>query len=174
MRSTVLAVAVLGCAWGCGSSGAPTSPGKSVPAPMAPGTTGTLTWTEIRATRPLCAEITRQVGTSYPLWFKYEEDRPSVVLSFSHEGPVENLDPMADPPEIFTGSIDGNVITASFTGYPGAFACPGDGSATPQTGGALKATIASGVMEGEIADIYGTGDAQVTMVFRFRVAFAPR
>ena len=173
MRTIVLVLATFVCA--CGSPGLPTSPGQPVPAlTTAAGATGTLTWTEIRSSRPLCSEITRQVGSTYPLWLKYEEKGSTVVLSFSQDGPVETLDPMADAPEVFTGSIDGNAINATFTGYPGGLACPGDTTETRQTGGTVKATFSGSLMDGEITDIYGTGEGQVMFVFRFRVTVAER
>jgi len=43
----------------------------------------------------------------------------------------------------------------------------GDASVTPQTGGALSATIADGRVAGQYTEVFGQGELQVTFVFTF-------
>jgi hypothetical protein len=191
MRRRWLFVSVLLCAWACGSSptspngsptGGPTNPGGPggqsgqgvdiVASPLgtvdvAPGR-GRAKWTEVHATRSLCGEITRQVGDSYPLWLKHAENGPSIILYLSHDVPIDDRGPLDDAPEMFTGTQEGDSITASFTGYPGGLGCPTDRQSMPQVGGELRATVAAGVISGEYTEVYKLGDAQVTIVFQFR------
>lgn len=137
------------------------------PVEVAPGR-GRAKWTEIHATRSLCSEITRQVGDSYPLWLKHEENGPLIILYLSHDGPIDGRGPFDDAPGMFTGSRDGDSITASFTGYPGALSCPGDRQSAPMVGGELRATVTAGVISGEYTEVYRLADAQVPIVFQFR------
>ena len=158
----------------CSSGSSPTAPAR-VPATAGPspssGANGRVTWTAVQTARPMCSEIMRQVGHSYPLWFTMKSEGSSITLTLSHDAPPSS-DPMAEPPSVFQGTRDGNTVTAVNRGIMGGMACPGDASVTPQTGGVLSATIADERIAGEYTEVFGQGDLQVTFVFTFEATLA--
>ena len=129
---------------------------------------GTFTWVSATATRPLCPEITSQIGGSWPLWIGMKIEGSSVTLLLS-EGPPSN-DPMDEGPAVFRGTIVGNSITASDASLAGGFACPADKSITREIGGDLTANVSGNTITGEYTTVYGSGADAVTLLFRFDAA----
>ena len=157
---------------GCNGGGLPAqpSPQPTAHAPFvpAPGSNGSFTWVSIIGSRPLCKEITSQVGQTWSIWFVMDADGDAVTLTLS-ESPLPP-NPFDEPPARFRGIRQGNAIVASRTGPMGGMACPQDAGITPQTGGDLTATISGNQIAGEYTEIFGTGPGQVTFVFRFQAA----
>jgi hypothetical protein len=176
MRILIAALSIVAFTLGCSESpshiASPGAPSVVAPAPTpTAAANGSVVWTEIRGSRTLCSEITRQVGHRYPLWLSIRSEGGSVTLSLFHEGPPDG-NPLADPPGVFTGSRSGNEIRAVYSGPMGGMACPTDRSITPQTGGDLSATVSGDRISGEYTEIYGSAADQVTFVFRFEASFA--
>jgi hypothetical protein len=88
----------------------------------------------------------------------------AVTLSLA-DGPP---DPFGDGPAIFTGTRNGDAISASRgPENRGGMACPGDASITPEVGGELTATLAGNEISGQYTEVYGSGVSQVTFLFTF-------
>src|SRR5205807_2474275 len=109
----------------------------------------------IVTTRPMCKEITSQVGETWSLWVQLESNGDAVRLTLA-EGPLPP-GPLDDAPAVFTGTRQENAIVAVRTGGFGGMACPGDAGITAQVGGDLTATISGDRIVGDYADIFGTG-----------------
>src|SRR5262245_30223584 len=155
---------------GCNGSPLPAQPSPPQIQPPRPfvqaaGSNGSFTWVSIPGSRPLCTEITGQVGQSWSLWLQIEEVGDDVTLTLA-EGPLPP-GPFDEAPATFTGQRQANVITASRTGPMGGMACRRDAGITPQTGGELTATISDKQIASEYTEIFGTGAMQVTFAFRF-------
>ena len=126
----------------------------------------------IRTNRTLCPGLEQQVGHSWQIWVKMQTTDANVKI-FISETSLDNPSPLDDPPAVFEGTRSGNTVTASRAAVNlGGMACPSDGRITPQTGGALTATIVGAEMSGEYTDVFGTGGDQVTFVFTFRATLA--
>ncbi len=135
----------------------------------APAANGTMTWTSIATTRTLCNDLTKQVGTTYPLWLQLQSQGNSVILKLSHDGPIGP--PPDDPSGTWEGTRTGDVINAAYKGPMGGLACPSDVDITPQTGGELTATSSASTLSGRYTEVYGTGSDAVTLIFRFQASF---
>jgi hypothetical protein len=166
----------------CGSNAIATSPSPrpassttqpiSSPTPVPQiSAQGRFTWTSIASARPLCNEITRQVGQSWPLWLGIAFNGDAVTLSLAEgQGPPGPFD---DAPAVFAGVRSGNIVSASRTqANLGGMSCPGDLAITPQLGGELTATLAGNAISGEYTEVYGTGIDQVTFAFSFHATVA--
>lgn len=156
---------------GCNDGGLPTRPSPQPlppPAPFvpAPGSNGSFTLLAIIASRPLCPQLTSQIGMTWSLWVAMDTDGDAVTLTLS-ESPLPP-GPFDDPPARYKGVREGNVIVASRIGPMGGMACPLDLAITPQVGGDLTATISGNQIAGEFRETFGTGADAVTWVSRFQ------
>lgn len=186
MTSTnrILAAAVLaGCALSAAACESrpvplPTTPSASTPAASSPPvpagwTSGTFTWDSIEApSRTICAELSGQVGQSWPLYVRLEQDGNPLILLMNEDAPPDPNDPIDYAPLKWVGGRAGDTIAASLQGGYGGMACPSDASVTPETGGELEATLSANQISGKYTEVYGTGANAVTFRFHF-VAQAP-
>jgi hypothetical protein len=165
----------------CGGASVPTAPSStssntaagaggdgSIAIREGVGPNGSFTWQSIMATRPLCTELTSQVGHSWPIWVQAETQGTVVTVTIS-ESPLPPR-PFDDPPAVFTGTREGDSIVAVRTGGMGGMACPHDESITPQTGGSLRAVVSGSEISGEYTDVFGDGPSQVAFVFSFHAS----
>jgi len=170
MRGWIVATLAVAAA-GCGERhGMPTRPSAwatpTTPStPVGPGANGRFTWASISASRPLCVEITRQIGESWSLWLTLESQRDGVVMTLA-EGPPDSAPP-AEAPAVFTGTRNGNSISAIRTLPNGGLACPFDRVITPLVGGELSATLSGADIRGEYMEVYGAGRDRVVATFSF-------
>jgi hypothetical protein len=168
MRNVVASII---CAASIGFSacveGAPTQPTATADISSASSglPNGSFTWVSIDTSRPVCKEITVQVGRSWPIWVTLEGDADSLTLLIS-ESPLPGgfLD---DPPAKYQGRRQGSTLVMSRTAPMGGMACPGDGAITPQTGGDLTVTISGHELAGEFRETYSDGIRVTTFRFTF-------
>jgi hypothetical protein len=147
---------------------APTLPSAPVTISQSPTLppNGRVTLTSIQSSRVLCDALTRQVGSSWPTWLIVQFAGDQVTLSFWDDGPPHS-DPLQDPPGVYKGTPIANAVSATFTGGPGAMACPNDRSLTPRTGGTLTATITEAKIVGDCTEVYANNAETTALSLHF-------
>ncbi len=121
----------------------------------------------------MCAELTSQVGHSWPLYLNVKRSGDSVTILANEDAPPNPNDPIDYSPDKWVGTLAGGSVSASLDAPNGGMSCPADASVTPETGGVMTATVSGGRISGNFSAVYGTGTNQVTFLFSFEAGFAP-
>jgi hypothetical protein len=130
---------------------------------VGPVVNGTFTWTSITSPQPMCRELTRQVGQSWPIWVDIQVAGASFTLKWTEE-PEDFL---GGNPLVFAGTISGNTVTASTSGG-GGFSCPEPGPVGSLISRTMQATLTSNGIEGDVTEVYMSGGDEVVFLYHFQ------